>query len=396
MKKLIILLLVLSLTLTASGCWDLIELDQIGLVLLVGIDTDEKGDGFEVTIHVEKPVPTNGGNGDGGGGGTDSIWVASARGQTILDAFRNFRGRAAFTLSFNHTNLFVVGEDLARKGITPVLDVLSRTREIRLNSQILIAQGSAKEFLMTQSDAADTLHEEIEALLQNEVEWSKSVSVEIYRFVMDYLDPGKHPVASRVFTLQPEVKMTDPAESNGEEGDDQIIITQGAAVFNDDQLVDWLTGTETMGYRYITGQGGESIIVVPWHSGFASLEIQYQDCSKKLLSGGDVPHMQVRVDFSAVLLEYTGYVDLSDVDKLKELESLAADYMKSILQSTDRKAKNLGVDFLGYGGILARKNPNYWGEVNEKWREIFPALETSFEVNMQLFNTGTISEPLPR
>ncbi|HCX78166.1 MAG TPA: Ger(x)C family spore germination protein, partial [Firmicutes bacterium] len=51
MKTVAVLLLIIML-LPLSGCWDSVELDQLALVLLLGIDTDPMGDGFEVTVHV--------------------------------------------------------------------------------------------------------------------------------------------------------------------------------------------------------------------------------------------------------------------------------------------------------------------------------------------------------
>ncbi|MTI94046.1 MAG: Ger(x)C family spore germination protein [Firmicutes bacterium] len=395
MTRAIATLLILLLLIATSGCWDMRELNDIGLVLMLGIDTDPKGDGFEVTVHVHTPLADPGGEGSTGEAGIENITVLSARGQTIMDCFRNLRGRVAFRLSFHHVRLLVIGEDLARKGIKPAMDFMIRTQEIRINSLLLVSEGPAKELLQTKPEVAESLHLELEGILRNEVEWSKTASIELSRFFQHMIDPGRHAVASRLFTIEPEV--SDPVTEDTEAKEiPEAIVAQGLAVFNDDQLAGWLTGTETTGYRYMVGLGGESILVVPWHGGLAALEVNFESCSKLFYMRGDTPVLQAKIMTNANLVEYTGYIDLANKERVQELEKLAADQLAGILYSTDEKAKALGVDIMDYGGIASRRNPRLWAELNKNWREIFPTIETIFDVRMQIDNLGIITTPLPR
>lgn len=397
MKKLCALILISAILVCLPGCWDILELNEIGLVLLIGIDHDPKGDGFEVTVHVQAPLPGGGqDNGSSGNGSGQNTWITSARGQTILDAFRNLRSRAAFQLSFHHARLIIIGEDLARKGISPTLDHMLRTRELRLNSLLLVCEGTAKDLLQIKPEVAEGLPQELEGILRNESVWSKSISVQLYEFVQNYLDPGIQPVAGRLLSIKPEVGT--PIQSQEENGGEivETVISQGAAVFNDDQLVDWLTGTETIGFRYITSIGGVIILIVPWHGALASLEVRMVSCSKTAVFNNGVPTMRLKIYLTGTLLEYTGYVNLKDSDIISEVEKLAADQVANILRSADQKAKDLGVDFLGYGGIISRNYPNQWSSLNKNWRETFPTIDTVFDIRIKLVHPGTIVEPLPK
>lgn len=397
MKKIYGLILISCILICLPGCWDMLELNEIGLVMLIGIDHDPKGDGFEVTVHVQAPLPGGSeGNGSGGNGSGQNTWVTSARGQTVLDAFRNLRSRAAFQLTFHHARLIIIGEDLARKGISATLDHMLRTREIRLNSLILICEGTAKDLLQIKPEVAEGLPRELEGILRNEDVWSKNVSVQLNEFVQNLLDPGIQPVAGRLLVIKPEVGTpTQSQEENGEEIG-ETVISQGAAVFNDDQLVDWLTGTETIGFRYITSIGGELILVVPWHGALASVELKMASCSKTAFFNKGVPTMKIQIYLTGTLLEYTGYVNLNDSDIMSEIEKLTADQVGNILRSADQKAKDLGIDFLGYGGIISRSYPKQWSSLNKNWRETLPAIDTVFDIRIKLVHPGTIVEPLPK
>jgi len=399
MKYILSAYMVLLLLLTIPGCWDLRELDETGLVLLMGIDYPQQGDGFEVTVHIHTPLQSSSQGQEDASPSGQAVRVITSRGQTVMDAFRNMRSQTSFQLSFQHARLIVVGEDLARKGLTPVLDHMLRTREVRFNSLLMVCQGSARDFLQTPPMVSASLSEELEGILRNEEAWSKSHSVEVYRFVQDLLDPGIQPVASRLLTIQPQHDQA--PNPQGEENDetnseDGVVLIQGISVFNDDKLVDWLTGTETIGYRYLTGQGGQMVLNIPWRGGIASMEVDMATCVKDVVFSESGPTIKIVLFLSADLTEYTGYADLKQQGVAEELHQLAAGQLAQLFQTTDEKAKEMGVDFLGYGGIISRKYPKQWTKLNTRWREIFPQVKTTFDIRLDMLQPGTITEPLPR
>lgn len=396
MKRFLSILLIITVLTSGSGCWDMTELSEIGLVLLIGIDSDSQGDGFEITVHVHTPTSSGDQEQSGGGGASQNVWVASTRGQTIMDAFRNLRSQAGVQLSFHHARLILIGEDLARKGINPVLDHMLRTREIRINSLLLVCQGTAKDYLQTRAVAAENLMDKLEGALANEEVWSKSHSTEIFRFVQDLLDPGTQPVASRLIKIKPEPGLPAPNPGQEQEEVEEMILVEGASVFNDDQLVGWLTGTETIGYKFLTGNHGTMLLVVPWRGGMAAFEVTMNSCAKNVSFPDGKPTFAITIFVSINMVEYTGYADLTQTGVMEELRNLATDQVSKILQSTVEKAKSMEVDFLGFGGIVSRRHPKQWETLNKKWRETFPQVGTSFDIRSDMLMPGTWVEPIPR
>src|SRR5690554_1352883 len=115
MRRLISTMFIAVLLLSTPSCWDLLELNQISVVGIIGIDYDAQGDGFEDTVHVHHPKPSGGQ--EQGGGQATGMMVVTTRGQTIMDALRNLRSSAGYRLTFHHARLIIIGEDLARKGV---------------------------------------------------------------------------------------------------------------------------------------------------------------------------------------------------------------------------------------------------------------------------------------
>lgn len=393
--KFVMIVLLLAVSLNLSGCWDQIELDQIALVMLMGIDTNPIGDGFEVTVHVlntagDGKKAQEGSSGSSGGSQTLTM---SCRGQTVMDATRNLRGRIGGQFSFHHVRVILIGEDLARKGIDPVLDFLFRAPEIRFTNYLLVCQGSAKEIMTLAPELAGTLDEELRGVINNQEEWSKGYAPRLTEFYTSYLDQSAQPIAGRVFTIKPDT----PLQPEGQGGQEQTgtgdsVTVEGLAVFRDAQLAGWLTGTETIGYRYITGQGGTMILVVPWRAGLAALEVTPDSQSMEYVPGSNPPHFRVHIKTSGILVEYTGKIKFTN-QNVSELQALAGDTLRELMINTDKKAKELKSDFLGYGSTISRQDPKAWQTLNKKWRETFPAVSTEFNIQLNIKHTGPILTP---
>lgn len=388
------------LLLPLSGCWDQLELEEVGLVVLMGIDTDPLGDGFEVTIHLFRHG--SGEEGATGGGGTNATTVVvSGRGGTILDATRNLRGRVPAIMSFHHVRMIVVGEDLARKGVGPVLDFLIRTPEIRLGSHMIVAQGSARDLLTVRPEVDNSLNQELEGLINAQEEWSKGATPRVFEFVKEYLDVARQPVTARVFTINPDVPpdtlrktQNQQGGGQGQQEDQKVILMQGSAVFRDDRLVGWLTGTETMAYRLLNSQGGELLLVVPWRGAKIALEITALSSSVEYVRGSDPPLFRHTVNLNARVMEYTGYTQFSAA-RLRQLQSLSADTLRDILMNGAQRAKELDSDILGYGTAISRQDPKGWQQIKKDWRNTFSASRTEIDVFLLLVHTNMLRGPLP-
>lgn len=395
--KAVAFLLLLVMLLPLSGCWDRVELDKLAIVLLIGIDTDPLGDGFEVTVNVlnaaAAPSGQTGGGANGGGDGKkiSQTLTLSARGQTLSDATRNLRARVQGRFSFHHVRVVLIGEDLARKGIKPVLDFLFRAPEIRLTAYLLICQGAARDKMLLAPETSGTLDEELRRLIEIQGDWSKGYTPRLLEFCTKYADSGIQPVAGKLTKLA----YRTPVQPDSEEPQTKTAIIEGLAVFRDDQLRGWLTGTETIGFRYLTGESGAMILVAPWHGAKVSIELASESCCLDYIAGSMPPRFRASLTASGQITEYTGEIEFTPA-LMAELEALAADMLGDLLRNTVEKAREMETDFLGYGAVISRQDPRRWQALNKKWRETLPAVDTVIEVKFSLINTGVTRSPLPR
>jgi spore germination protein KC len=182
--SLIFLCIVILSTLT--GCYDAKEINDFSYVMLVGID---KGVSDKWRITYEIPSEQGEGTKSSGGGGRQSEGSSSFKSIT-LDAPSFFAGielattNMPKTLNFMHTQFIVFSEDVAESGLVgEYIAPLIRSREIRLNTHVIIARGSAETFVKSfESFSGADISRITTDLLQQASETGYFTSLNLYDF----------------------------------------------------------------------------------------------------------------------------------------------------------------------------------------------------------------------
>ena len=143
---LLCLLLVISLL---SGCLGREEIDDLAMVMSVGIDKDNNGKVL-VTTQVARPADARGNAGAGGGTG-EPIWTAVGEGNTIFEGIRNLARFASRRVYWGHNMVIVMSEEVARDGIVDIIDFFTRNNELRMRTWIVVAEGKANEIISTKT-----------------------------------------------------------------------------------------------------------------------------------------------------------------------------------------------------------------------------------------------------
>lgn len=128
--RIIIMLLLLLFTMLLGGCWDIKYLDELSIVIAIGLDKAE-GDDIAVTVQiVNSSEMTSGGNKSSGSGASSTV-IYKETGKTILEATRKIINKNSRKLYFAHNQVLIIGEELARKGVRPLFEYIDRSPELR-------------------------------------------------------------------------------------------------------------------------------------------------------------------------------------------------------------------------------------------------------------------------
>jgi spore germination protein KC len=384
-KRILIYILCLLLPLVLSGCWNRRELDQIAVVEAMGIDKLEDGQ-ISLTYQLLRPSGVKGTSpgGEKGGGGK-GVWVVTATGETVFDAIRNATAQVARRSYFGHNKVIIIGEESARSGIMPILDLAVRDPELRELVYVFITKGKASDIIKAEHPQEKIPAKGIESLAKATIASSKVPHIFLIDVMKDLVSKTSEPFI-------PGIELTG---RKADETVDKLFELHGTAIFKDDKMVDWLGPEETRGLLWILGDVKSGIIVVSSPGDESkNVALEIIRASSKVTPEMDDGELTVTVEVKEEgnLGEQMSQVDLSKPDTFKELEEKQAAVIKGEILAALSKAQKWGVDIFKFGEKYHRKFPAEWPELEENWEDEFSNIKVDIVVDAKLRNTGITSK----
>ncbi|MGB9867570.1 MAG: Ger(x)C family spore germination protein [Bacillota bacterium] len=245
-------LLALALAVTQllpTGCWSRRELTDIALVTACAVDLAEN-DLVEVTVVLEHPGHAPGGTESGGK--PTMVLIDSEKAPSVQTAVTRLATHSSKKPYWSHANILLIGEDMARKGVAPVLDWFDRNPEPRRLIWLLVTPGRARDvFLKVTAEPAYSPADLIYQTIRILDEASLAIVPNIHEFSKWLLTPGCDPLAGRLELTTGPDGATRPA-------------ILGAAVFREDKLAGWLDPEETRGLMWARNRVRVGTIELPW------------------------------------------------------------------------------------------------------------------------------------
>lgn len=394
-KRVWLLLPVVLLSMVSAGCWDLWELEERGLVLAVGIE--ELPDGrlqettgvenqllgnisdrvIEVTYQFAIPGDFSGQEGNGG----PSYYNMTT---TTLNSEIIVRGLAGTRSSrrgdLTHLQVMVLGQEVAKGGIYPVLERFIRDPEVRKQVIVLVTEGDVKEVLevTNQQEPLPALY--LTALMENSSHMQRippEVSLmKVFRYILE----------DSVYVIP---KVT-PGKIDSK--------LAGGGIFHGDRLVGWLGEMETVIYRWITNQMTSSPIVTasPLSPSYKLVDGYLAERSKTVvrpvIRDGTIKFiLNIRTEGS--LLERQLAEELWNDQVLASIRrDLAAELAGNIELLIKKAQEEWRLDIFGFGRCVEQHYPRVWAEIKDRWHDTyFPAAEFEVDVDITITRTGIVS-----
>ena len=120
------------------------EPDNMAYITALGINKSDEG--YYYTIQFAQPTQISGGASEKGGSGGNIVKNMTVEAPTLYSAINVADTIISKDLSLSHAKVFVVSEDVAREGLSPLNDVIIRNNDIRSDIYISVAPD-AERFL---------------------------------------------------------------------------------------------------------------------------------------------------------------------------------------------------------------------------------------------------------
>ena len=357
MRRTLPLLCALALLLT--GCSGLPRPREMGdMALLRTMGVDAEGDGLSVTV-------STGPRARGLQGEEEGALVLSARGDSLSGAALALQSLSDSYVFFGYVDQLLLGEELARAGVTQVLDYFARDVELGLGAQLWVVRGTLARQAV-EAGGEQGVESRLSTLrLDGEmgVAALARTAGEVYT---DLLEQG----AAYLPALRPGTE------------EQAVLLQAGYAVLKGDTLAGFLDGEAARGLELLVGRPSSDVIPVELAGETAYVRVTGGDASCRLESeGGQVTGLTVACRVTAQLAEYSVRPGREALRAAEEaLEQVEARRMTLALA----RLRAWGADCAGLGVRSALSAPEAWRQVKGDWAGWFSAQEPALEVQAEI------------
>lgn len=390
------LLLLAALLAVLPGCWSKKELNELAIVMAMGIDYDESD--YEVSIQVMKSSEI-GKSEDGTSGGAPVITYKTV-GKTIPEALQRMLSVAPRVPYLSHVRVLIFGESLARSGVSDALDFLSRNQQLRTDFFMLVSKdGKAAEILDVvtsfENIPANSLYSSI---LLSEKKWAVTSRVTLQQFITQMERQGSNPVLPGVQVVGNKEKGESP-DNKKRVVPITLLKHVGLAVFNRDRLVGWLGEPLSKSTNYALNEvNTTSGHIEGPEGGIVGFEVRGTKSDIKVNLGEDnIPEFTVRMTMETDLNSVQSAVDLQKSETVewinRKIEQKVDSYVTRDLRIIQEK---YGTDVFGFGEALHRKYPKLWKKLRDHWDEQFKQCKITVKSKVAVRRIGSIVQPVKR
>lgn len=354
--KLVCLVLVFCLFL-GSGCWSRRELEGLAYILVMGIDKTETGR-IKLVAQVGLPAQSEG---EG-----PTIHVLTAEGRDITEAIDVLFGQTTKRPFLSHIRLIIISENLAKDGITQVIDYIRRDIRLRLNVKVAVTSDELEDLLKIETRLSSQPALALIDLFNFNAERSRVARVEAMDLVAMHLEPDLQ-------VYLPKVTKGEDTYKLGE-----------TVFFSGDRMVGELDRNLTPGLLFLQNRVRGGVFTVPCgRSGNATTQVLSSRTRVQTFWEDERLRVIVDVAITGKLIELA-----CTQDEEAALEDALAHYIINRMDDVIKLAQERRSDYIGFSFRFRRDHPHIWQQVHGRWADVLEDADFDLRCRVTLRRQG--------
>ena len=151
-KKITLILLIIFILFSFTGCYNTTGIDKQYFVVSFGIDSAEND---LIKLSLQIPTSGSGGTKSSDSAQASSYQLYSVEGETIDECLAILNNYLNKKINLSHCSALILSEELAKKGIEPYINTLTNNTELRHSCEIIISSSTALEVLEKVSNSGE-------------------------------------------------------------------------------------------------------------------------------------------------------------------------------------------------------------------------------------------------
>ncbi|KLI03901.1 hypothetical protein SINU_00295 [Sporolactobacillus inulinus CASD] len=379
MKKIMLFIMTISLfALPLNGCRDSNELEDLALVMGIGVDLTEDE---HPLVSLQVFLPQGSGQSGGsqsqskGAGGANQSFIATESGQSIGDAVNKIAKRMSRRVYLSHNAVLIISERMANHRLREVIDYCQRTQEIRQRTLLFVTREDMPKILNYES----VLEKTSSISLLKEEEKHLNLITTIRDVSLMKTGPNK-PIAIPVIKLRRD--SYDPRE--------QVTKIIGSALFTDEQMVGMMNSERTLGILMMNGDFRNNTFTFKPKGRKGKLSVNVQDIRIRAVPTIDRGSWELSIHLSGkgMLQENTTTLNPMNPVDCRQIEKQTAKYLASMIGKGFKQSQCVGSDVYMTYEVFERSYPHECQRAREHWATVYPNIHLSVHPQIQLMHSG--------
>ncbi|WP_424765840.1 Ger(x)C family spore germination protein [Paenibacillus sp. sgz302251] len=383
------LVMLLLCCLLVSGCWNRVELNEIGIVSASSIDWQNGK--WQLSYQVVIPQAISNQSPSSGGGVAVNVF------STTGDNFRMATSRASQETSrqlyFGHNQIIIIGEEAARKGLDQLFDVYLRNSDSRETVGVFLAKGNARRMLEQLIPLEKIPGTAIQRMMANEEKNSSAFrQMTMYQVVLDLLGASQATGVPSL-TVGGTTESMDHGDKLNRTNTPSKVRLHDLGLIQKDKLVGWITRNESQGVMWLADHIKRTTVSFACERD----ENKLKESSIRIISAktklrpersGDKWTMYVHTMAKGQLLEYNCDGDLSKPQEVEKIEGKIEKEIQAGMALGWEAVRKHRADVVGFGNVIHNKYPKLWHKMEDDWPQLFSQMEVKITVEVKLHATG--------
>lgn len=309
------------------------------------------------------------------------------------------------TINLSHCKILLLSEEIAKKGVEPLVNSLINKVETRPDCSIIVSEIPEDEFSNENKPKIEELISKYYDVASNlETGRGYSETIKLNEFYLTLNDTFYQPYASLGTTYNTTKNTNDKNISSDLDTQSKTLVTNsekqsvevmGLAVFKKDKLIGNLTAHQTLSHQLITNELDFSTLNIPspfnpnetldiYISSFKSpkIKVDIQNSS---------PFVQINLYVAARIVSFNSYdINLLTEEKLNLIQNTVKQHLENQLYDyLNRTAKEYNSDISGLGRYAVKNFRTIEDWRNYNWLENYQ--NSTFKVNIDIsIKTGNL------
>ena len=384
MKKLILIITTLIISVTLTGCGGYEELNNLSIVTAVAFDKTDDGYELSFLIANSPKAQTSAKEGEA------KTTVYTGKGKTIAEASKDIEQIVPKQVYLGHINVVVISEDIAKDGFLKIADWLLRNPQTRKKFYLLQAKDEkAKNILKIVSPLESFPSQSIATLIESNSE-TKSIATSITysNFISQILEKGYDPVLPSI-TINGSVK-EGSNEKNLETTEPESYLVLGPlAIYKGDKLKGFSTEEESWAINVLKGDSKEINYNVKYQNENISIETSSLKSTIKII---DEKNIEITISGVGDIYNINNKIDIQNYKEINKIEKAWSSSLKKDLTKVIKKVQSKWqADIFGFGNLIYKNDPNTWEKLEKNWNsKYFPHLNIKVKTDLKIDATGSL------